>query len=42
MTRHSALCFFAHPDDETIMIGGTLAMLHAVQVSTHVVCATRG
>lgn len=33
---------FAHPDDETIMLGGTLAMLHAYGVNTHIVCATRG
>jgi LmbE family N-acetylglucosaminyl deacetylase len=32
----------AHPDDETVMAGGTLAMLHAHGVSTHVVCVTDG
>ncbi len=38
----SVLGVFAHPDDETIMAGGTLAMLHAQGVLTHLVCATRG
>ncbi|MBN2472497.1 MAG: PIG-L family deacetylase [Anaerolineae bacterium] len=33
---------FAHPDDETIMLGGTLAMLAQRGVRTHIVCATRG
>jgi LmbE family N-acetylglucosaminyl deacetylase len=32
----------AHPDDETVMVGGTLAMLHARGIRTHVVCATDG
>lgn len=34
--------FGAHPDDETIMAGGTLAMLHARGVPVYVVCATDG
>ncbi len=33
---------FAHPDDETVMAGGTLALLAARGVRTHVICATRG
>ncbi len=33
---------FAHPDDETIMAGGTLAMLAEHGVRAHIVCATRG
>lgn len=33
---------FAHPDDETIMLGGTLAMLHRRGIHTHIICATRG
>lgn len=34
--------FGAHPDDETVMTGGTLAMLAAQGVMTAVVCATDG
>jgi LmbE family N-acetylglucosaminyl deacetylase len=32
----------AHPDDETIMAGGTLAMLHEQGIPTHVICMTDG
>jgi LmbE family N-acetylglucosaminyl deacetylase len=32
----------AHPDDETIMAGGTLAMMHLCGVLVHLVCATDG
>lgn len=32
----------AHPDDETIMVGGALALLARRGVPTHVVCATDG
>jgi LmbE family N-acetylglucosaminyl deacetylase len=32
----------AHPDDETVMAGGVLALLHQNGVATHVVCATDG
>lgn len=32
----------AHPDDETVMAGGTLALLHQHGVATHVVCVTDG
>ena len=32
----------AHPDDETVMAGGTLALLHAQGVATHLVCVTDG
>ncbi|GAB4571467.1 MAG: N-acetyl-1-D-myo-inositol-2-amino-2-deoxy-alpha-D -glucopyranoside deacetylase [Anaerolineae bacterium] len=39
---HHVLGIFAHPDDETIMLGGTLAMLHARHVQTHLTLATRG
>ncbi|MBI3361526.1 MAG: DUF559 domain-containing protein [Chloroflexi bacterium] len=38
----SVLCVVAHPDDETILTGGVLAMLAARGAEVHVVCATRG
>lgn len=38
----SLLCFVAHPDDETIFFGGTLALLARRGVAVHVVSATRG
>ena len=36
------LAFIAHPDDETILTGGTLALLAELGASVHYVCATRG
>ncbi|MBN2503519.1 MAG: PIG-L family deacetylase [Anaerolineales bacterium] len=36
------LAFFAHPDDETILIGGTLALLAQQGAQVHYLCATRG
>ncbi|MGD2057489.1 MAG: PIG-L deacetylase family protein [Anaerolineales bacterium] len=36
------LGIFAHPDDETILIGGTLAMLTSRGAKLHVLSATRG
>ncbi|NIM96290.1 MAG: hypothetical protein GTO18_21540 [Anaerolineales bacterium] len=36
------LAAFAHPDDETIMIGGTLAMLSSKGAVVHILSATRG
>jgi LmbE family N-acetylglucosaminyl deacetylase len=42
MRLENLLGVFAHPDDEAIMVGGTLALLHERGVRTHVVCATRG
>ncbi len=38
----SLLCFVAHPDDETIFCGGTLALLASHGAAVHVVCLTRG
>jgi LmbE family N-acetylglucosaminyl deacetylase len=38
----NVIFFGAHPDDETVMAGGTLAMLHTRGVPTHVVCVTDG
>ncbi len=42
MKLQSVIFFGAHPDDETIMTGGTLAMLHAQGVPVHVICMTDG
>jgi LmbE family N-acetylglucosaminyl deacetylase len=36
------LAILAHPDDESLGFGGTLAKYAAEGVSTHLVCATRG
>ncbi len=36
------LAFFAHPDDETILLGGTLALLAEHGGRVHYACATRG
>ena len=36
------LAFFAHPDDETMLCGGTLALLAQNGASVHYLCATRG
>ena len=36
------LTFFAHPDDETMFLGGTLAFLTERGVEVYFVCATRG
>ena len=36
------LAVFPHPDDETLVLGSTLARYFAEGVETHLVCATRG
>ena len=36
------LTYFAHPDDETMFLGGTLAFLAARGAEVHFICATRG
>ena len=36
------LAVFAHPDDESMGMGGTLAKYAAQGVETHLVCASRG
>lgn len=36
------LCVLAHPDDEALGVGGTLAMYADQGVETYLVCATRG
>lgn len=38
----SLLCLVAHPDDETVLCGGTLALLAGRGVEVHVACLTRG
>lgn len=40
--RLRLLCVTAHPDDESMAMGGTLARYAAEGVETHVLCATRG
>jgi LmbE family N-acetylglucosaminyl deacetylase len=42
MTLRSVVCFFAHPDDETMLAGGVINMLVRCGVPVHVVCCTRG
>lgn len=42
MTTHHVLGIFAHPDDETIMAGGTIALLQEQGVAVHLLIATRG
>lgn len=38
----NVIAFFAHPDDETMLIGGTLALLARNGAQVHYLCATRG
>lgn len=38
----NVIAFFAHPDDETMLVGGTLALLAQSGVQVHYLCATRG
>jgi N-acetylglucosamine malate deacetylase 2 len=38
----SVVCYFAHPDDETMLAGGLIALLARQGIAVHVVCATRG
>lgn len=42
MTLRSVVCFFAHPDDETVLAGGIIALLVQQGIPVHVVCCTRG
>ncbi|HEX2620795.1 MAG TPA: PIG-L deacetylase family protein, partial [Phototrophicaceae bacterium] len=42
MTLRSVVGFFAHPDDETVLTGGMIALLTRQHIPVHVVCATRG
>ena len=36
------IAFFAHPDDETMLCGGTLALLDSLGARVHLLVATRG
>ena len=40
--RLRLLAIFAHPDDESMGMGGTLAMYSSQGVETHYICASRG
>ncbi|GAB4538381.1 MAG: PIG-L family deacetylase [Anaerolineales bacterium] len=42
MEKLKLLAVFAHPDDESMGMGGTLAKYAAQGVETHLLCATRG
>ncbi|MCB0197666.1 MAG: PIG-L family deacetylase [Anaerolineae bacterium] len=42
MTPNKILAILAHPDDETLGFGGTLARYAAMGIETHLICATRG
>lgn len=42
MTKLKLMAVFAHPDDESMGMGGTLAKYAAEGVETHLVCASRG
>jgi LmbE family N-acetylglucosaminyl deacetylase len=41
-TNNKLLAIFAHPDDESIMMGGTLAYYAQHGADVHLLCATRG
>lgn len=42
MVTVNILAFFAHPDDETMLAGGALALLARAGAQVHYLCATRG
>ena len=42
MASLKLLAVFAHPDDESMGMGGTLAKYSAERVDTHLICASRG
>lgn len=42
MDEHRLLCVLAHPDDETLALGGILTKYAAERIGTYVITATRG
>lgn len=42
MTQKKILAVLAHPDDETLGFGGTLARYADMGIQTHLICVTRG
>lgn len=38
----SVVCFFAHPDDETVLAGGMIRLMTQQGIQVHIVSATRG
>ncbi|MBM4464793.1 MAG: PIG-L family deacetylase, partial [Chloroflexi bacterium] len=42
MNKRRLLAVFAHPDDESFAVGGTLARYAAEGVEVSLLCATRG
>jgi LmbE family N-acetylglucosaminyl deacetylase len=38
----SVVCFFAHPDDETVLAGGMIKLMTQQGIPVHIVSATRG
>lgn len=42
MNKPSVLFVFAHPDDESFTVGGTLVQYSSQDVTTHIYCATKG
>ncbi len=42
MSSKKILAILAHPDDETLGIGGALALYADQNIETHLICATRG
>jgi LmbE family N-acetylglucosaminyl deacetylase len=39
---HRIACVFAHPDDETFCVGGTIAKYAAAGIRIDLFCATNG
>ena len=42
LTSHKLLCILAHPDDESLGAGGSIAKYAAEGVDVQLICATRG
>lgn len=41
-TAKKIVCIFAHPDDESLQIGGILRLAAQQQIKTHAICLTQG